>query len=236
MYSLFPNLKERDLYITGESYAGKYVPSFSYKIYQENKILSENKGQKINLKGLAIGDGLIDPVSQTEYGDVLYNIGLIDFNQKLVFQDRSKQTRDAIANKDWMKAFTIFDQLLNGDINPSLFTNMTGYTNYFNFLRPEQPKDFEYFTAYLEQESTRKGIHVGNLSFSDEALVVEKHLLQDMMQSVKPALEELLDSGYKVLIYNGQLDIIVATSLTVNMVNNLDWKGKEDFQKAERKQ
>ena len=37
--------------------------------------------------------------SQTEYGDVLYNIGLIDFNQKLVFQDRSKQTRDAIANK-----------------------------------------------------------------------------------------------------------------------------------------
>ena len=25
-----------------------------------------------------------------------------------------------------MKAFTIFDQLLNGDINPSLFTNITG--------------------------------------------------------------------------------------------------------------
>ena len=39
------------------------------------------------------------------------------------------------------------------------------------------------------------GIHVGNLSYSDDALNVEKHLLQDMMQSVKPALEQLIDSG-----------------------------------------
>ena len=34
-----------------------------------------------------------------EYGDVLYNIGLIDANQKLVFQQQSKEGRDAIGNK-----------------------------------------------------------------------------------------------------------------------------------------
>jgi len=37
--------------------------------------------------------------------------------------------------------------------------------------------------------------------------------MADMMQSVKPWLEELLEH-YRVLIYNGQLDIIVAYPLT----------------------
>ena len=49
---------------------------------------------------------------------------------------------------------------------------------------------------------------------------------------VKPWLEELLDADYKVLIYNGQLDIIIANTLTTNMVDNLNWKGKEAFEKV----
>ena len=49
---------------------------------------------------------------------------------------------------------------------------------------------------------------------------------------VKPWLEELLNADYKVLIYNGQLDIIIANTLTTNMVDNLNWKGKEAFEKV----
>ena len=41
----------------------------------------------------------------------------------------------------------------------------------------------------------RKGIHVGNLSYSDVAAVVEQHLMEDVMQSVKPWLEQLIDAG-----------------------------------------
>ena len=43
----------------------------------------------------------------------------------------------------------------------------------------------------------------------------------------------LFFSDYKVLIYNGQLDIIIANTLTTNMVHNLDWKGKEGFKKVQ---
>ena len=43
-----------------QSYAGKYVPAIAYRIHVENK---GNPKVKINLKGVAIGDGLVDPVN-----------------------------------------------------------------------------------------------------------------------------------------------------------------------------
>ena len=43
-----------------QSYAGKYVPAISYKIDMMNK---QSPKLRINLVGLAIGDGLVDPVN-----------------------------------------------------------------------------------------------------------------------------------------------------------------------------
>lgn len=60
----------------------------------------------------------------------------------------------------------------------------------------------------------RRAIHVGDASWNGGS-TVEEQLKEDMMQSVRPWLEELLEN-YRVLIYNGQLDIIVAYPLTLN--------------------
>ena len=43
-----------------QSYAGKYVPALAYRIHLENQ---GSPKVKINLKGVAIGDGLVDPVN-----------------------------------------------------------------------------------------------------------------------------------------------------------------------------
>ena len=43
-----------------QSYAGKYVPAISYKIHMENQ---GSPKVMINFKGMAIGDGLCDPVT-----------------------------------------------------------------------------------------------------------------------------------------------------------------------------
>lgn len=55
---------------------------------------------------------------------------------------------------------------------------------------------------------------MGNSTWGN-GTIVELQLKEDMMKSVRPWLEELLEN-YRVLIYNGQLDIIVAYPLTVN--------------------
>ncbi len=45
-FLLFPRLRQNDFYVSGESYAGKYVPALTYKIHTSNP----HSQQKINLK------------------------------------------------------------------------------------------------------------------------------------------------------------------------------------------
>eukprot|EP00494_Astrolonche_serrata_P014072 UN14201 len=58
-YWLFPELLPNEFYITGESYGGHYVPAFGHYIHEQNK---NSPVYKINLAGVAIGDGWIDPI------------------------------------------------------------------------------------------------------------------------------------------------------------------------------
>lgn len=75
-FELFPEYRENEFYVAGESYAGKYVPAVSHTIHKNNP----GARVKINFKGLAIGNGLIDPGNQMVYSDFLYQYGLIDGN------------------------------------------------------------------------------------------------------------------------------------------------------------
>lgn len=71
-FQLFPELQKQDFYVTGESYAGKYVPAIAYTIHKRNPTAP----LKINLKGLAIGNGLCDPEHMLgHYGDYLNQLG-----------------------------------------------------------------------------------------------------------------------------------------------------------------
>ena len=47
-----PELRKNDFYVTGESYAGHYVPAVSHRLWKWNKDQPESK---INFRGLAIG-------------------------------------------------------------------------------------------------------------------------------------------------------------------------------------
>merc|ERR1711970_283763 len=230
--TMFPELKSSELYITGESYAGKYVPAFAYTIHLYNNQTED----KVNLKGVAIGDGLIDPRSMMDYGDLAFNIGLINNNTRNIFIERQQQIYQLLDDKNYADAFKVWDSLLNGDLSDStLFGNATGLTNYYNYISNGMPPGMDYFHQYVNQPKVRKAIHVGNLTFNDGS-TVEKHLKEDMIQSVKPWLEELLDSGlYRVVLYGGQLDIIVGYPLTRNFVNTLAWPGADAFRQAPQK-
>lgn len=59
-FDTFPEYAKQDFHITGESYAGHYIPQFAAEILK-------HKERNINLKSIAIGNGLTDGLTQYEY-------------------------------------------------------------------------------------------------------------------------------------------------------------------------
>lgn len=57
--------------------------------------------------------------------------------------------------------------------------------------------------------------------------------MNDVMQSITSWLTELLNN-YRVLIYNGQLDIIVAYPLTENYLQKIYFNGANQYKTAKR--
>ncbi|XXG87183.1 hypothetical protein AAC387_Pa11g1934 [Persea americana] len=55
-YKKFPEYKSRDLFLTGESYAGHYIPQLAVAVLNHNQ---HSTGFKLNLKGVAIGNPLL---------------------------------------------------------------------------------------------------------------------------------------------------------------------------------
>lgn len=58
---LFPGDSTKKVYLAGESYAGQYIPYFADRILRE----VDSGGLKMNLKGLLIGNGWIEPNLQS---------------------------------------------------------------------------------------------------------------------------------------------------------------------------
>ncbi|XP_034776606.2 probable serine carboxypeptidase CPVL [Acipenser ruthenus] len=230
-FQIFSEYQNNEFYATGESYAGKYVPAIGYYIHKNNP----SSKVKISFKGVAIGDGLCDPeVMFGGYAEFMYQSGIVDEKQKQFVQQQADLVVNYIQQKKWVEAFEVFDVLLNGDtiLYPSFYQNVTGCTNYFSFLQCQEPVDQSYFGKFLSLSEVRKSIHVGNLTFHDGS-EVEKHLLEDVMKTIKPWLAVLMDN-YRVLIYSGQLDVIVAVPLTERFLPTVPWSKVEEYKKADR--
>ena len=86
------------------SFLGKYVPAISYKIHKMNRIGAK---LQIPLKGLAIGDGLCDPIHQMAYGDFLFQVGLLDENDRDELVNMTQLTRSYIKYRRWNDATAV---------------------------------------------------------------------------------------------------------------------------------
>ena len=56
-FTKYPEFKKNDLYISGESYAGVYVPYMAWQMDKHNNATAEGDF-KFNLKGILVGNGV----------------------------------------------------------------------------------------------------------------------------------------------------------------------------------
>lgn len=200
-FALWPQCRKLDFYAFGESFAGVYVPMLATAILNGNQA----NNSPINLKGIGLGDGWVDPyVQQETYGDYAYAHGLIGFTEKLHVdklycdcakaiiesQPVSSRKADRICNK--IEAFV---------------TRVSGGTNVYD-VRNTGDYDFSRIGTYLDQSSVREALYV-DPAVKAWAEISKRvgYLLEKGEQDSAAYLYPRLFEEVRVLIYNGIYDM-----------------------------
>lgn len=221
-FQLYPELKNNKFYLSGESYAGKYIPAVAHVIHKKNpssKIF-------INLQGLIIGNGFSDPENMMQYSKYVHRLGLIDEQTKRKLETKERKIRVLIHSKQWEAAFLAWNDLLYNLSMAMHFLALYDYTK-------ETFTGDDKYVSLITKDHIRKLIHVGQRKYEDCSDRVWIDFQQDFMQSMKPMIEELLEH-YPIMFYSGQLDIIVAYPLSENFFQKLQWNGAEQYYNAKR--
>ncbi|ORZ07908.1 Alpha/Beta hydrolase protein [Absidia repens] len=239
---VFPSLKEQDLYLAGESYAGTYIPYFADRMLKLNR----KKENKYNLKGVAIGNGWISPRHQYE--------GYYDFSvQHDLLQ--GQYLEKATKNLNSCRAKLSVTSTISVDVCEDILKDITEsnthmakeglvcLNTYDVRLRNETypdcgltwPHELADVNKYLRTKELIKGIHSEKqaLGWQECASSVSKALRNDESPPADLLLPGLLEE-LKVLLFSGEFDLICNHVGTEYMIGNMTWNGEKGFQDAER--
>jgi len=223
-FTLFPMYQENPFYPFGESYAGKFVPTIGRKIHEENQV---EGNIRINLAGLGIGDGWMSPYHNARYGKFLYQVGLVDETVLEECLRMEANTQLLIDNGQWTEAWASWNNEFG------YFLDTMEYSYYYEISQADYDPAEDNYEIFCNAESTREAIHVGNLEYPNSGDVYYS-MLDDFMRSSKEDIEFLLEQ-YKILIYDGNFDIICNHSGVLDLINDLNWSGASDYKSATRK-
>ncbi|KAF5451024.1 hypothetical protein F2P56_031327 [Juglans regia] len=224
---LEPSFKSRPLYFAGESYAGKYVPAIGYYILKANANLPVS--QRVNLGGVAIGNGLTDPMTQVAtHAANAYHSGLINERQTSELEKAQREVVKLTKMGKWKEATDARTQVL------LMLQRMTGLATLHDFSK-KVPYETEMVFAFLRKEEVKKALGVKeSMAYDVCSDDVAAALHDDFMKSVKFMVEFLLKES-KVLLYQGQFDMRDSVVSTEAWVKTMAWEGLSQFLIAERK-
>jgi len=223
-FNLFPEYQSNPFFVFGESYGGKYVPSITRRIHEQNE--SGNDVLRINLAGMGVGNGWMSPYHEAKYGDMLYQVGLVDAKGRDECLSREEGIRRHIDQGELLEAQSSWGSLIG------YFVGQMECDNIYNFPICHADPAEDNYEDFLNWESSRIALHVGNLDFPNPGDVygaMRGVIMQDGKDNVEYGLE-----NYRTLIYNGNFDIICHHTAVIDMVNDLDWSGAEAYSKAAR--
>jgi vitellogenic carboxypeptidase-like protein len=228
-YDLHPDQRNADLYVLGESYGGKYVPAFAYHIHLVNENRKSTAKSIIPLKGIAIGNGLTDPITQVKtQGPLGLALGLISVNDAEKMNILANASINFMCNQDWQNALEarlhIFD----------IFTHASGGINYYDIRKGNNPYDRKVMKEFFSNSKVKRAINVHEDAVFGTDPNVYANLADDIMKSATWYFQTLLDSSYQVLLYQGQFDYRDGIMSSNEWIANLDWNGASEYIRSTR--
>ncbi|KAJ0266132.1 hypothetical protein HA466_0001780 [Hirschfeldia incana] len=226
-FKKFPEFRSNEFYITGESYAGHYVPQLAEVIRDRNKKVSRDS--RINLKGIMIGNPVINDDTDTAgLVDYAWSHALIsDEVHKLVhnscrFGEKLTPNETAQCAKSFERVtayaainiYSIYTPICLSS-SPSSKKHKRAMSNsllisqdiWDRLLYGYDPCTPDYAEAYFNRKDVQVALHanVTNIPYPYTACssVIK---WTEAPTTVIPVIQKLLKSGLRIWIYSGDTD------------------------------
>ncbi|BGP58777.1 Cell death protease [Rhodotorula toruloides] len=244
-YNVFPEFKNHDTYIGGESYAGQYIPYFAQAILASPRLPTR-------LKGLLIGNGWIDPYNQyPAYLDFALQAGVIKEGS-----DAEKAVRKEVktcqehmdvkvsGGMDKMPIHLGICERILGAITDSTIQSVNGQNmcvnNYDVRLTDTHPAcgmnwppDLHDMYPYLGRDDVKSAFHATRHPgpwVECNGQVGAQFYTPNSRPSVQ-LLPELLEK-VPIMMFAGAEDLICNHVGIERMIENLEWNGEKGFGNA----
>ncbi|XP_038694226.1 serine carboxypeptidase-like 51 isoform X1 [Tripterygium wilfordii] len=259
LFNTNESLQKSPLYIVAESYGGKFAITLglsALKAIETGKL-------KLKLGGVALGDSWISPEDFVfSWGPLLKDVSRLDNSGVRKSNSLARKIKQQIskgryvdATNSWSKLegvissssnhVDIYNFLLNsGESSGSVTTtelsqgmSMKRYSRYLSSLRafPGGAGLVGDLDSLMDGEIRKKlKIIPPNVTWGGQANFVFSAMAGDFMRPRINEVDELLNKGVSVSVYNGQLDVICSTMGTEAWIEKLKWEGLESFLKMER--
>jgi len=205
--------------------------------------------EKLNLAGVAVGNGLTDPeVQYQHYSEMAFknshNIKVISETAYETMKKAEPMCTKGIAKCNsgdstidqfaCQAAFVYCSQALTG---PFFATGLNPY----DIRKPcgDNPLcyDFSSIEKFMNSDATKKALHVDGHSSTWKTCnnLVNQQFHVDEMKDFAPYVADLLNDGIPALIYAGDVEFICNYLGNRAWTLNLEWSHKAEFNAAEEK-
>ena len=235
-FEKFPSMKNKDFYISGESYGGIYVPMLAYNIieYNKNKVESE----KIKLKGILVGNGVADwnyDATISTY-DFIFTHHLTSYENRLDYnkyclmnETYNSQKCDEIINiidKD-INGINLYDYLRECKTPQNLKSESYSNSKYYQYARwffkrkKKNNLDLEEDESttpcfddtniqnYFNRKDVQSALHVTAKSTWYVCSGVVSNRYKILPEGSIWTYPTLIKEGIRILIYSGDTDVVV---------------------------
>jgi len=236
-----PEWQKLPFYITGESYGGHYVPAVSHAVFEANK---QSGIIPVNLKGIAIGNGLTDPSVQYKYyPEMVYNYSIQKLGHPVVSLEMYEQMMGSMdecidditkCQADTTECNTAQSFCNDAMMGPYESTGLNPYNINLTCAVPPLCYDFSDITTYLNSIRDELGVP-SNITWSTCNFVVNAGFKYDWMKDMQQNIPDLLEAGLHVVIYAGDLDFVCNWLGNQAWTHALPWSGQSGFNNADVK-
>ncbi|KAH1141261.1 hypothetical protein GYH30_032494 [Glycine max] len=222
----FPQFRSHKFYISGESYAGHYVPQLSELIFDNNRNPAEK--DYINFKGFLIGNALLDDETDQKgmidyawdhavISDGVYNNITTICNFSLPILNQTNE-----CNVELNKYFAVYKIIdMYSLYTPRCFSNSNSSSNSKEALQSfskidgwhRKPAGYDpcasdYTEVYLNRPEVQKALHanVTKIPYPWTHCSDNITFWNDSPQSMLPVIKKLIAGGVRIWVYSGDTD------------------------------